>query len=417
MSNPQISPAGYAAMISQARGRSTNQELTTSLKPSHLEELLHWDEDDAKAGSTHNAALAIMAFLGQHNRTIPQWRFDRWEQLPAADFVIVQTAVAAAATTITLAPGEAQKLQEGAGLYNPTTREVMRLTRTYSDIGVATNQLTNVIRGVSGASPAIADGEKLIILGTSRPEGSADPTPNFYIDQTDYNYTQEFDKAAGITERDEHVRQWSGRNWETTQQEARRDFMVQMENSFIWGARSSSTESSYPYTTTGGIDSLIKTNRSTLAGQSLTWELFQDMIEPYFEYGSDVKFGVCASSVLTQIDRLLPSGQIRWHVAEMQGQEMQNIKYGWKVGSLETRHGLLNLVKMPRWSRYAALRTRMLILDPKHLGIVTREGGQVQLRRDREANNVTHKLICWYADQGLDGRVEGAHGWLDGWPA
>ena len=420
-----IAPAGWAAQFSNARGRTTTNELAASIKPTHFEELVRWDADDdgdGKGTLTRDGSplVTLMTFLGEKAETIDNYRFEIWEQKPAPSFVLVDGIGVADGTTTTigLVDGEASRLQEGQTLYNALTGERMRIPWLSTNIDEANNRILNVQRGLEngGVGVAIAANTKLQILAPSRPEGAQDGTPRGYTDETDSNYTQEMSASAAITERDEVLKQWSGRDWAMAQKETQRDFRREIQNTLLFGVRYVGTDASdgYQYTMTEGIVRRIKTNRQDVSGVPLTWEAFNDILEPFFYYGSDTKHAICGPTVRNIVHGFVQPNMLREDIVSMTGREMQNITFGWKVVKLHTNHGMLVLHNARGWKDDEGLRDKMLILDPEKLQPVYRRGGQVQLRDSPQVNGATFKKKTWYADMGLKSNVEAAHGWIEG---
>lgn len=411
-------------MFSDVRGRTTTNELAASVKPMHFEELVRWDADDEGDGkSTLNRdgspLVTLMTFLGESAETIDHYRFEIWEQRPAASFVIVGVAGAAAGdTTIPLVDGEASRLQEGQTLYNPATGERMRIPWLADNIDEPNNQIENVQRGLEngGVGQAIAGGTKLQILAPARPEGAADGTPRGYTDETDYNYTSEMSASCAITERDEVIKQWSGRDWAMAQKETQRDFRRQIQETLLWSVRAIGTDPSdgYQWTMTEGVVHRIRTNRQDVSGVPLTWGALNDVLEPFFRYGEDVKHALCSPTVRNVLHGLVSDKFLRMEVVQMTGREIQNITFGWKVAKLHTNWGMLVLHTVKNWGDNEDLRDKMLIIDPAKLRPVYRRNGNIQLRDSPQPNGATFRKKTWYADMGLRSYVEAAHGWIEG---
>ena len=422
-----IAPAGFAAQIQNARGRTTTNELAASIKPTHFEELVRWDADDDGDGKSvlqRDGGVAplvtLMTFLGGKAETIDNYRFEIWEQKPAPSFVIVGATAypLGTETTIVLGTGEAARLQEGQTLYNPTTGERFRIPWLASNINTTTDTLANVQRGLEngGVGSAILTGAKLVILAPARPEGAQDGTPRGYIDETDYNYTQEMSASVAITERDKVLKQWSGRDWAMAKKETQRDFRRQIQSSLLFSTRFVGTDASdgYQYTMTDGIVRRIKTNRQDVSGVALTWEAFNDILEPFFFYGEGTKHAICGPTVRNILHAFVKDSMLRMEVVQMSGREVQNISFGWQVDKLRTHWGTLVLHSARDWANYGDLRDKMLIVDPTKLTPVYRRGGEVQLRPSPQVNGATFEKSTWYADMGLKTNVEGAHGWIEG---
>lgn len=422
-----IAPAGWAAQFSNARGRTTTNELAASIKPTHFEELVRWDADDdgdGKGTLTRDGGAAplvtLMSFVGNKSETIDNYRFETWEQRPAATFVIVDSVGTplGTETTIPLVDGEASRLQEGQTLYNPVTGERMRIPWLSTNISETNNNIVNVQRGLEngGVGSVILPGAKLEIMAPSRPEGAQDGTPRGYLDETDYNYTQEMSASVAITERDEVLKQWSGRDFAMAKKETQRDFRRQIERTLLFSVRSVGTDATdgYQYTMTSGIVQAIKTNRQDVSGVALTWEAFNDILEPFFLYGEGVKHAFCGPTVRNLLHGFVDKSMLRMEVIQMSGREVQGITFGWQVDKLATHWGTLVLHSMKGWAQNEGLRDKMLIIDPTKLTPVYRRGGNVQLRPSPQVNGATFTKSTWYADMGLRTYVEGAHGIIEG---
>lgn len=424
-----IAPAGWAPVASDVRGRLTTNDLSADIKPTHFEELTYWDADDQGDGNKIISAseyplVNLVTFLGEEAEVIDNYQFNEWEMLPSSDFIIVAAAgAAAAATTIPLNDGEASKVHEGQVFFNPATGERLRVPYRRSDIDESGNQLTNVTRGL-GASPdaTIAGGTKLLLVAPSRPEGAADGSPNFAKPFTYSNYLQEMSVSAGITDRAEVLKHYSGRDWTQEQKEKSRDFRRQIQNAWLFGIKDSGTDvgDSYPWTSTNGIHARITTNYQDVSGQVLTYGLLDEIFEPFFRYrgpknSSGVKHALCGPVVKSAIRKaLVDKGELQIQVREMAGRKMEGIKFGYRVEELYLSWGTLVLHTMARWSDVEELRDKMLVIDPTLLQPVYRRGGEVQMRTPILADGVTRKKKTWYADCGLRTKMEAAHGWVEG---
>lgn len=426
MAIQSIAPAGWAEAFSNTRGRTTTNELAASFKPVHFENLVRWDADDdgdgkgvVSRGQDSAPLVTITTFMGGKAETIDHYRFEIWEQRPARDFVIVEAAGAAAgATTIPLISGDAARLSEGTVLYYPATRERIRIPWRASDIDTTNNQVTNVSRGLenNGVGQAIPGGAKLLILTASRPEGAQDGTPQGYKDETDYNYCQEGSVSVAITERDKIIKQWSGRDWAMAKKEAQRDARRRMQNTMLFGVRGSGTDvaDGYQYTMTEGIAHRIRTNYQSFANEPLTYPLLEDGLEPFFYYGDPVKHALCGRDARSRITRaLIDKSMMRVEIVPMHGRDIRNVEFGYEVTKLHFNSGTLVLHDMRAWQHIETLRSKMLVVDPSKLSMVTRRGGDFQMRPSMQPNGATFEKATWYWDNALRSYVEAAHGWVE----
>jgi hypothetical protein len=230
-------------------------------------------------------------------------------------------------------------------LYNPTTRENMRVTTVDS-----ATQITVVREFGRVATANIADDQKLLVVGSAFAEGSARPEARRITTVHIPNYTQIFRNAWAVTDtaRASLVEAGFG-----NVQEDRRDcamlHSVECESAIFFGQAELNT-----------------------AGATTTFDELVALVEPAFQYSTDmgnakerVAFvGSTALKVLNDIGRL--SGQ----VTIMQDET----SFGMQFTSFKFYKGKINLIEHPLFNGLPELAQLMVIVDLAALKLAFMDG-------------------------------------------
>jgi hypothetical protein len=256
-------------------------------------------------------------------------------------------------------------------LYNPTTRENMRVTTVDS-----ATQITVVREFGRVATANIADDQKLLVVGSAFAEGSARPEARRITTVHIPNYTQIFRNAWAVTDtaRASLVEAGFG-----NVQEDRRDcamlHSVECESAIFFGQAELNTAGAQPIHTTQGIydaiDQYVPANTNT-AGPTTTFDELVALVEPAFQYSTDmgnakerVAFvGSTALKVLNDIGRL--SGQ----VTIMQDET----SFGMQFTSFKFYKGKINLIEHPLFNGLPELAQLMVIVDLAALKLAFMDG-------------------------------------------
>jgi len=177
--------------------------------------------------------------------------------------------------------------------YAPSTGEHMLVT------AVSTNTLTVTRAFGSTAAAAVADNAYLVCLGSSFAEAASAPSPLMLLETEDYNYTQIFKQAVGISGTANASEFYVGDEWKKRVNQAQRDLKRRMEYAALFGERyGTSLTSDQPQRTTRGLNATITTNRFAIGG-TLSQDYFAQSILPSVgRYGSGKKVIYCGEAML-----------------------------------------------------------------------------------------------------------------------
>jgi len=256
-------------------------------------------------------------------------------------------------------------------LYNPATRENMRITTVDS-----ATQVTVVREFGRVAAAAIADDQKLLVIGSAFAEGSARPDARNMTIVHIPNFTQIFRNAWAVTDtaRASLVEAGFG-----NVQENRRDcsmlHSVEAESAIFFGQAEMNTAGAQPIHTTQGIydatDQYAPANTNTAAATT-TFDQLVALVEPAFQYSTDmgnakqrVAFvGSTALKVLNDIGRM--SGQVTL--------SQEETSFGMQFTSFKFYKGRINLIEHPLFNGLPELAKLMVVTDLSALKLAFMNG-------------------------------------------
>ena len=192
--------------------------------------------------------------------------------------------------------------------------------------GVSTNTLT-VTRSVGATAAAgMVSGDVLDVIGSAFKQGATLGSIRSPKTDNQYNYTQIFREAFGVTGTMQNVQLYGG----SAQAEKRRDhlyeMLAQIERALYWGERSiDASDTDQPRTTLGGLMEFVTTCVKDV-GATLTKGTMLEFLDEIFMYGSDVK--VCFGAAV--IRRALHT----WNIGDLQTDVDKTKAWGSQVGRL-----------------------------------------------------------------------------------
>lgn len=200
-------------------------------------------------------------------------------------------------------------------LYNPTTRENIRVISVDSGTGLT---VTRGFGRIAGA--AIADDQVLVVIGTAFEEGSPRPTARGLTSVYVANFTQIFRNAWAVTDTARaSLAEMGFSNIAENRKDCALLHSVDCESSIIFGQPKMDTTGSQPLHATQGIIDAVEQyapQNTTAMGATTSYDQLIDAIEPAWTYSHDlgdaksrmVFAGSTAMKVFNEIARA--SGQV-----------------------------------------------------------------------------------------------------------
>lgn len=256
-------------------------------------------------------------------------------------------------------------------LYNPATRENMRVVTVDSATQVTVARSFGRV-----AAAAIADDQKLLVVGSAFAEGSDRPTARGMTTVHIPNYTQIFRNAWAVTDtaRASLVEAGFG-----NVQENRRDcsmlHSVEAESAIFFGQAEMDTTGAQPVHTTQGIYDAVDQYHPTAtntAAATTTFDQLVALVEPAFQYMTDMGnakeriafVGSTALKVLNDIGRM--SGQVTISQDET--------SFGMQFTSFKFYKGKINLIEHPLFNGLPELSKLMVVVDLSALKLAFLDG-------------------------------------------
>lgn len=328
-------------------------------------------------------------------------------------------------TTLTFAAGHTARLTTGNNLRCVRTGESIRLSLTAADITATT--AANIVRSV-GATPAqaLVVGDEFVIMGSSRTEASADPTPTGILPTRASNYVSELSRSSGATLAMMNSDQYGGWSPKGDALAVADMFRADVENELLFSEQEYLVASDgYPLTRTAGLISSLSTNVQTLTSTP-DWPTFLNVMYPSVRYGkggikgNKIKHIFCSNSWARWFDAL-PQQHIV--VNDPQAKQVDGIdsgiSWGWQVRKVLVSGCYLMIHVMPDWDELSGgalnMAQALLCVDANHLGVAYKPQGQIKPLPARSAGggrapvNVTYETSCWHFWGGLVYDFEAAH--------
>jgi len=259
----------------------------------------------------------------------------------------------------------------GMVLYNPATRENMRVTTVTTNVSVV---VTRAFGRVSAA--AIDASQTLICVGSAFAQGSSRPTSRGITKVYVPNYTQIFRHAWAVTDtaRASYV-ELGMSNIAENKMDCAKLHSVEAEYAILFGQPKMDTSGSEPIHATQGvydaIDQYAAANTNT-AGSTTTYDQFVELVDPAFTYSTDMgnpntRLAICgntAMKVMNKMGRLF--GQINLSQKET--------SFGMTFSQFIFYRGTLNLVTHPLLNAHTDLADMMILIDLPALKLAYMDG-------------------------------------------
>lgn len=259
----------------------------------------------------------------------------------------------------------------GQVLYNPATRENMRIS------GIVANTSIEVTREFGRVAKAAIDaGQVLIVVGSAYMQGSARPSNRGITKVYVPNYTQIFRNAWAVTDtaRASYVEMGMS-NVAENKDDCAKLHSIECEQAIIFGQPKMDTTGSEPLHATQGIydavDQYAPLNTNTAAATT-SYDQFVELVDPAFDYSTDMgnpntRLAICgntAMKVMNKMGRLF--GQINLTQKET--------SFGMKFSEFVFYRGQLNLVTHALFNAYTELAKLMIVIDLPALKLAYLDG-------------------------------------------
>ncbi len=219
----------------------------------------------------------------------------------------------------------------------------------------------------------IADCNVALIVGSIHAEGASMPDAVAYDPTKFYNYTQIYRTPLSITRTARLTKLRTGDQYREAKREALQIHSIEMEKSFLWGARTENTGSNgKPERTTYGLvpfivdnsgvndDFTTNTDYTDSSWLSNGEEWLDEQLEEMFRYGSDERLAFCGSGVILGINKLVKEyGHFEF--------TSETKDYGINVMKWTTPFGIINMKRHPLFSYEATNRNSMVCFEPTNL--------------------------------------------------
>jgi hypothetical protein len=216
----------------------------------------------------------------------------------------------------------------------------VKVTRTgelmyVSAVNTGTNTLT-VERGVGGGAAAINNGDELLIIGSSQPEGDTSKPARSGNPAEVVNYTQIHRTPWESTETLRHSDTFTRPpDWNRQANHAGIEHKKSWEYILFHGRPSENTTGSQPRRTTGGVFYFITSNITSVGG-AMSETTFWGALRTAFRYGNTMRKTLFASRLVVDVLNTYPRGKLQ----TVQGADT----YGLNVREFISPHGELVVV-------------------------------------------------------------------------
>lgn len=241
----------------------------------------------------------------------------------------------------------------------------------------SSNTQCQVVRGVAGTTPATLTvagagvNPNIICIGSAYEEGSLAPT-GVAFDPTDvYNFTQIFRSTTEMTRTAMNTNVRTGNARDQAIKECLEIIGVDMERSFFFGRRHTTSKNGKPLRFANGIYAqLASENKLATTGASLTMNQLEAWMLSFFSAGSSEKVAFAGNRALLAIQQAVrKNSNYQIFVNEKE--------FGIKVVRIVSPFGVLVLISHPLFSQtvggttaatpYYGLEASMFVLDMANL--------------------------------------------------
>lgn len=382
--------------------RGTGQ-FDSNQRPTNYRELFTLLEPNGTAPL--NALLAMTASEATDD---PKYNHFR-DELPSRVVTVDNGAGynAAAATIVVDATDDVNFLVPGVTLYNVRTGEQMLVTA----MPAGGTQLT-VQRNIGGTTFTISDNDVLAVSGFADKEGGNAPEAVSFDPTTEYNYTQIFKTAVGLTNTLANTKLRTGSKEQEQITKALKLHMADIERAMFFGRRHiDNPNSANPTRFTGGlfsqITNVIDGATGFAAADTITEKEFDRMlIENIFAYGSTEKLAFVGPRAASNFMEIAKN---RWQPTAVSG------SYGVTMSRYSTFAGDLLMHLHPMFRQIPGFEDAVVILDLPNVKYRYLQNRDTQLKKDVQAPDADGKKHYYLTECGLELTQSKVHAVIRNW--
>lgn len=306
-------------------------------------------------------------------------------------------------TTIDLKAGDGAKIALDWSIMNLRTEEIMRVSAAPS-----TDTVT-FIRGIGDYGPFdINDGDKFLILGNTKEDGSGMAALRSTGQREEYNYPEITANAFGLTGRMLQTERWTGADMEEAQREAWHEHAKALERKMLWGLRDRRLGTlGNGQNSMGGLRQFIKRNVWDLDGKNITKTSFDDFCVEAGKYGGggylhgSATKGVFCGRALAQVFIDMAEDKVRYSPNDR--------VLGMDVHRVINASGTWNIFKCGTFDVVPELANQAFIIDINEVEARPFAGRSTALQSDLQANDIDGRKFQFFTDQTLEVPMEEAH--------
>lgn len=288
--------------------------------------------------------------------------------------------------------------------------------------GTASGYSKTIVSRGNGADPATSytcySEYKLIKVGSILEDGGDAATVKWHEPNVAQNYCEIMSKTWGETETEENMDVYGKETMPQKAQRKKKEFFREVDASLIWGRKAKDVFNGQTRWFTGGVVEIIPGSGTALDGTSrfidfagaFDLETWREKMEIVFKYGSETKAALCGGKFFT----VLYNNLEKFIVAN----DTLSKKWGFQVFTLETGHGLLNLLRHPLYSEMdtsnQAYAYDSLIVDLEYVALMKMKGMDVKIKTSVQDNDEHGQVNEVYAQLGLQRLHPTSHAYIHG---
>lgn len=284
-----------------------------------------------------------------------------WQRISEFPRTVTLAAAEGAADT-SLVISDATAITESQILQDPVTGEQILV------LSKAGNTLTVATRGsIGGGNPAdLPIGKELFLLGTAREEGATRLSAVGITPEFDFNYSQQFEKVTGITDRAANIMYYGPNQRDLDAMEVMNEYKKQMERQFLFGYRKvinagSSGATTHPRYIMGGCREFIEGAGNMFdAGGAFTYQEFCDFMKEICRFGRGNSYFAMGSLDVINIMN-------RWPLAYHQADHMRTPNFGLEVTNFKGPKWRVMLVHNEQFEEQDEYASWLMILNANHV--------------------------------------------------
>lgn len=295
----------------------------------------------------------------------------------------------------------------GVTLYNVRTGEQMLVTAMPSSGSTITVQ-----RNIGGTAMTIADNDVLAVSGFADKEGGNSPEVVSFDATTDYNYTQIFKQAVGLTGTLANTTLRTGSKEQEQITKSLKLHMSDIERAMFFGRRHiENPNSANPTRFTGGLFSQITNVIDGATGFAtanvITEKEFDRLlIENVFAYGSTEKLAFVGPRAASNFMEIAKN---RWNPTSVSG------SYGVTMARYSTFAGDLLMHLHPMFRQIPGFEDAVVILDLPNIKYRYMKGRDTQLKKDVQLPDADGKKHYYITECGLELTQSKVHAVIRNW--